>query len=95
MEQELFEALRNEKFVLGESVHKFEEEFAKYCGTTMQYQQVLVLMRYKLLYWLLVCQEPELSPRLLRLLQVQMRLFMLKRTAFRISTWTYTMDPHI
>ena len=27
------DALRNERFVLGESVHKFEEEFAKYCGT--------------------------------------------------------------
>ncbi len=26
-------ALQNEKFVLGESVHKFEEEFARYCGT--------------------------------------------------------------
>jgi len=25
-------ALQNEKFVMGESVHKFEEEFAKYCG---------------------------------------------------------------
>src|SRR6266849_11056543 len=25
-------ALQSEKFVLGESVHKFEEEFAKYCG---------------------------------------------------------------
>jgi len=27
------DALQNEKFVLGESVFKFEEEFAKYCGT--------------------------------------------------------------
>ena len=26
------EALQNEKFVMGESVFKFEEEFAKYCG---------------------------------------------------------------
>jgi perosamine synthetase len=26
-------ALQNERFVLGESVHKFEEEFARYCGT--------------------------------------------------------------
>ena len=26
-------ALQNEHFVLGESVHKFEEEFATYCGT--------------------------------------------------------------
>jgi len=25
-------ALQNEKFVLGESVHRFEEEFAKFCG---------------------------------------------------------------
>jgi len=25
-------ALRNEKLVLGESVFKFEEEFARYCG---------------------------------------------------------------
>ena len=25
-------ALQSEKFVMGESVHKFEEEFAKYCG---------------------------------------------------------------
>ncbi len=27
------QALQNEKFVLGESVHKFEEEFARFCGT--------------------------------------------------------------
>jgi perosamine synthetase len=33
MEQAAVDALRNERFVLGESVHKFEEEFAKYCGT--------------------------------------------------------------
>jgi perosamine synthetase len=33
METAAIEALRNERFVLGESVHKFEEEFAKYCGT--------------------------------------------------------------
>ncbi len=33
MEQAALDALRNERFVLGESVHKFEEEFAKYCGT--------------------------------------------------------------
>jgi perosamine synthetase len=33
MEQAAVNALRNERFVLGESVHKFEEEFAKYCGT--------------------------------------------------------------
>lgn len=26
-------ALQNERFVLGESVYKFEEEFARYCGT--------------------------------------------------------------
>ena len=26
-------ALENEKFILGESVFKFEEEFAKYIGT--------------------------------------------------------------
>src|SRR5215472_4267860 len=26
-------ALRNERLVMGESVHKFEEEFADYCGT--------------------------------------------------------------
>jgi perosamine synthetase len=32
MEEAAVNALRNEKFVLGESVHKFEEEFAKYCG---------------------------------------------------------------
>jgi perosamine synthetase len=32
MEQAAVDALRNERFVLGESVHKFEEEFAKYCG---------------------------------------------------------------
>jgi len=25
-------ALQNEKFVMGESVFKFEEDFAKYCG---------------------------------------------------------------
>ena len=33
MEQAASDALRNERFVLGESVHRFEEEFAKYCGT--------------------------------------------------------------
>ena len=33
MEKVAIEALRKERFVLGESVHKFEEEFAKYCGT--------------------------------------------------------------
>ena len=26
-------ALQNEKLVMGESVYKFEEEFARYCGT--------------------------------------------------------------
>ena len=33
MEQAAIAALRNERFVLGESVHKFEEKFAEYCGT--------------------------------------------------------------
>ena len=33
MEQAALNALHNERFVLGESVHKFEEEFAKYCDT--------------------------------------------------------------
>ncbi len=37
LDQEMIEAalqaLQNEKFVMGESVHKFEEEFARYCGT--------------------------------------------------------------
>ncbi len=36
-DKEMMEAalssLQNEKFVMGESVHKFEEEFAQYCGT--------------------------------------------------------------
>jgi perosamine synthetase len=32
MEKAAIDALTNEKFVLGESVIKFEEEFAKYCG---------------------------------------------------------------
>lgn len=32
MEMAAVDALRNERFVLGESVLKFEEEFAKYCG---------------------------------------------------------------
>jgi len=32
MERAAVNALRNERFVLGESVYKFEEEFAKYCG---------------------------------------------------------------
>jgi perosamine synthetase len=32
MERAALDALRNEPFVFGESVHKFEEEFAKYCG---------------------------------------------------------------
>lgn len=33
MENAAIQALRNERFILGESVSKFEEEFAKYCGT--------------------------------------------------------------
>jgi perosamine synthetase len=33
MEKAAVEALCNERFVLGESVFKFEEEFARYCGT--------------------------------------------------------------
>lgn len=33
MEEAAVNALRNEHFVLGESVYKFEEEFAKYCCT--------------------------------------------------------------
>ena len=33
MENAAINALKNEKFVMGESVFKFEEEFAKYCGT--------------------------------------------------------------
>ena len=33
MENAAIDALRNEKFVMGESVFKFEEEFARYIGT--------------------------------------------------------------
>jgi perosamine synthetase len=33
MEAAALNALRNERFVLGESVYKFEEEFARYVGT--------------------------------------------------------------
>lgn len=33
MEDAAVHSLNNERFVLGESVFKFEEEFAKYCGT--------------------------------------------------------------
>ncbi|MGI0011583.1 MAG: DegT/DnrJ/EryC1/StrS family aminotransferase, partial [Nitrosopumilaceae archaeon] len=33
MEEAAVQALRNENFVMGESVHKFEEEFAAYIGT--------------------------------------------------------------
>jgi perosamine synthetase len=33
MKRAAVDALENERFVGGESVHKFEEEFAKYCGT--------------------------------------------------------------
>jgi perosamine synthetase len=33
MKEAAIYALQNERFVLGESVHKFEEEFARYCGT--------------------------------------------------------------
>jgi len=32
MENAALNALRNERFVLGEDVYKFEEEFAKYVG---------------------------------------------------------------
>jgi len=33
MRKAAIDALENEKFVMGESVRKFEEEFSKYCGT--------------------------------------------------------------
>src|SRR5207245_3353565 len=33
MIQAATDALRNERLVMGESVFKFEEEFARYCGT--------------------------------------------------------------
>jgi len=33
MKEAAIQALQNERFVGGESVHKFEEEFARYCGT--------------------------------------------------------------
>jgi perosamine synthetase len=33
MKMAALSALENEKLVMGESVHKFEEEFAKFCGT--------------------------------------------------------------
>jgi len=33
MEEAAVQALRNERFILGESVDKFEEEFARYVGT--------------------------------------------------------------
>jgi len=33
MKEAAIHALQNEPLVLGESVHKFEEEFARYCGT--------------------------------------------------------------
>ena len=33
MKEAAISALENEWFVLGESVYKFEEEFAKYCGS--------------------------------------------------------------
>jgi len=33
MSEAAIHALQNERFVGGESVHKFEEEFARYCGT--------------------------------------------------------------
>lgn len=33
MKNAAIDALRNERFVMGESVFKFEEEFARYCGT--------------------------------------------------------------
>ena len=33
MKEAAISALQNERFVGGESVHKFEEEFARYCGT--------------------------------------------------------------
>src|SRR5213594_3759325 len=33
MKEAALAALENEKLVMGESVHKFEEEFARYCGT--------------------------------------------------------------
>jgi perosamine synthetase len=33
MKEAAIYALQSERFVLGESVHKFEEEFARYCGT--------------------------------------------------------------
>ena len=35
MQQAALHALQSERFVLGESVYKFEEEFARYCGTDL------------------------------------------------------------
>jgi len=32
MKSAALDALQNERFVLGESVFRFEEEFARYCG---------------------------------------------------------------
>ena len=36
MKEAAVHALQNERFVLGESVYKFEEEFARYCGTKFE-----------------------------------------------------------
>lgn len=33
MREAAIQALQDERFVLGESVYKFEEELARYCGT--------------------------------------------------------------
>ena len=40
MKEAALNALQNERFVLGESVHKFEEEFAGIVGRSLLFQQV-------------------------------------------------------
>ena len=40
MENAAINALKNEKFVMGESVTKFEEEFARYIGLNMLFQLI-------------------------------------------------------
>ena len=49
MEEAAIHALWNESFVGGESVSKFEEEFARYTGQNMQYQLIQEIVHYNFL----------------------------------------------
>jgi len=58
MKNAALDALQNERFVMGESVFRFEEEFARYCGaryavSTGSGTSAWCPFRFKLAGWLL------------------------------------------